>query len=173
MLEVCCPNPLTAASPVQSSPGVALGVVLAVSPALIKLMAFFMSFDLTTPVKILSAMILSTLPWRHLYQSSPRAFEQQLSMCFRVPFLLNRRHAGTTTKPQQGRLEGLGNASLTAWIKNLMRCGSDRQRSAHEFSFFAACSNFVQTHCISPPRSRPSPCPELVFSSLSPEPCQN
>ena len=45
------------------SPDVALGVVLGFSPALMKLMAFFVGFDLrqlAMPLQMLSAMVLST-----------------------------------------------------------------------------------------------------------------
>ncbi len=123
---------------------------LGCSPALIKVMACLEGRERlahSTPTAMASAMAFSTWSCLHLYLPSPSAFGQQLRICSNVPRLEHSGHAGDSTLPHMWRFDGLGSTSYTAWIRNLIRCGSAFHSSAHVTFLSIAFSHRIQAPC--------------------------
>ena len=86
--------------------------------------------------------------------TSPRAFEQELRICSRVPLLRHRGHAGGSTIPQMCKMDRLSKTSYTAWITNFMQWGSAFQSSAQDTFRFTTSSHLVPAPCCRVPTIR-------------------
>ncbi len=68
-------------------------------------------------------------------------------MCSRVPYLEYSGQAGDLAVPHECRFNGDGSTSYTAWMRNLMRCGSVLHMSAKATLLSSAFSHLVQDPC--------------------------